>query len=404
MRVVKDEGELAAGYVAYSTEQAVRMAQTLRAEDSFAQVRAAANLKRLRSQIDRVRNTTNQFRGNKNLQQQWDRNTVILQGAEKQARLLDQTLERGLDLDNRGNLNEYYESQTGSRSSNVVQEGGTNFAVDMTPDADTSTEATGQFDGDWFAGNELANVDAIAGADEAGLARSAGDEEVGRIFGLDELRKLPSSGGKGRAQPRAPEVAQGEQKRILKKTRSMKRKGQRGRKEEVSDRVGRYQQALEKEADRYMDKVAPRTPMSDADDTVHTPASGSGFFAGAAGMPMLPSGLVSLDVHIPTRGILYQFTTPRGDVKITARAVSRTFLANLARWAIVFAVIAVLWRGYKFVLQERFADKYVRTISIALIVAGLASVLTGVLPLAGVLALIVGLVRRFGIRKNWEPR
>ena len=104
------------------------------------------------------------------------------------------------------------------------------------------------------------------------------------------------------------------------------------------------------------------------------------------------------------RGILYQFTTPRGDVTITARAVSRPFLANLARLAIVFAVIAVLWRGYKFVLQERFADKYGRTISIALIVAGMVSVLTGVLPLAGVLAIIVGLVPRFGMWKNRQPQ
>jgi hypothetical protein len=104
------------------------------------------------------------------------------------------------------------------------------------------------------------------------------------------------------------------------------------------------------------------------------------------------------------RGILYQFTTPRGDVKITARAVSRPFLADLARWAIVFAVIVVLWRGYKFVLQERFADEYGRTISIALIVAGLASVLTGVLPLAGVLAIIVSLVARYGMRRSWEPQ
>ncbi len=114
--------------------------------------------------------------------------------------------------------------------------------------------------------------------------------------------------------------------------------------------------------------------------------------------------MTSLDVHIPMRGMLYQFTTPRGDVKITARAVSRPFLASLVRWAIIFAVIVVVWRGYKFVLQERFAEKYGRGISIVLIIAGLVSVLTGVLPLAGALALIVGLVSRFGMQKSWEPQ
>lgn len=358
MRVVKDEGELAAGYVAYSTEQAVRMAETLRAADSFAQVRAAANLKRLRLQFDRAQNTTTQFQGNKDLQQVWIRNASILEEAEKQALVLDQTLELQAALDNRGNLNSYYDAQIRSRANNVVQESGMNFDVD----------ATG----------------------------SAGDEDDGGIAGLGKTVKLPSSGRKGRVQPRAPEVAQGEQKRVLKDKKSKKRRGRRGRRADGLDRVGRYQQSLEKEAGMDMGKMALGTPSSDV--------AGSTGFAGAAGPPTLPSGLTSLDVHIPMRGILYQFTTPRGDVTITARAVSRQFLANLARLAIVFAVIAVLWRGYKFVLQERFADKYGRTISIALIVAGMVSVLTGVLPLAGVLAIIVGLVPRFGMWKNRQPQ
>ena len=370
MRVVKDEGELAAGYVAYSTEQAVRMAETLRAADSFAQVRAAANLKRLRLQFDRAQNTTTQFQGNKDLQQVWIRNASILEEAEKQALVLDQTLELQAALDNRGNLNSYYDAQIGSRANNVVQESGMNFDVD----------ATG----------------------------SAGDEDDARIAGLDKKEKLPSRGRKGRTQPRAPEVAQGEQKRVLKDKKSKKRRGRRGRRADGLDRVGRYQQYLEMEDG--LDEFPTGIPSSVAggifDIAQGGAAGGAVHFgsAGAAGPPTLPSGLTSLDVHIPMRGILYQFTTPRGDVTITARAVSRPFLANLARLAIVFAVIAVLWRGYKFVLQERFADKYGRTISIALIVAGMVSVLTGVLPLAGVLAIIVGLVPRFGMWKNRQPQ
>ena len=175
--------------------------------------------------------------------------------------------------------------------------------------------------------------------------------------------------------------------------------------------MGRYQEALKEKADKA--EVALRIPSSVVDDFSYSYDSAQGGSAGAAGgagsangarPSKLPSGLTSLDVHIPMRGILYQFTTPRGDVKITARAVSRPFLASLVRWAIIFVVIVVLWRGYKFVLQERFVEKYGRGISIVLIIAGLVSVLTGVLPLAGVLALIVGGVSRFGMRKSWEPR
>ncbi len=219
-------------------------------------------------------------------------------------------------------------------------------------------------------------------------------------------------GRQRRAQPSAPEVALDEQKRVLKKKRSKKRKGHRGREADLSNRVGRYQQALKEKADK--DEVALYIATTRADDFSYSfnsapgdggrAAGGGAGSASGAGPLRLPSGLTSLDVHIPMRGILYQFTTPRGDVKITARAVSRPFLANLARWAIVFAVIVVLWRGYKFVVQERFVETYGRGISMVLIIAGIVSVLTGVLPLAGAVALIVGGVSRFGMRKSWQPQ
>ena len=45
MRQVAEEGDLAAGHVAYQTKQAERLAETLRSSSSFAQVRAATRIR-----------------------------------------------------------------------------------------------------------------------------------------------------------------------------------------------------------------------------------------------------------------------------------------------------------------------------------------------------------------------
>lgn len=57
-----------------------------------------------------------------------------------------------------------------------------------------------------------------------------------------------------------------------------------------------------------------------------------------------PAGLASLDVQLPERGRLYLFTKPRGDVEITARAVSRELISTVGRaiFAVAVAVLALV--------------------------------------------------------------
>ena len=58
--------------------------------------------------------------------------------------------------------------------------------------------------------------------------------------------------------------------------------------------------------------------------------------------PVRPSGLASLDFALPERGQVVQFVTPRGDIAITARAISGEVLARLLQLAVALAAILVI--------------------------------------------------------------
>jgi hypothetical protein len=115
----------------------------------------------------------------------------------------------------------------------------------------------------------------------------------------------------------------------------------------------------------------------------------------------LTEGLASLDVTLPERGRLYRFTTPRGEIEIEARSISYVVLRKLAGLAAVLVAIGVVW-----LLGREPSRRVWRALfrslafGIALIVLGLASVISGVLPFAGLLIIVIGLV--LSIRAAWH--
>ena len=117
---------------------------------------------------------------------------------------------------------------------------------------------------------------------------------------------------------------------------------------------------------------------------------GGGLGSGSGAAPAM-AGLASLDVEIPQDGVEYLFTTPRGKVEITARPVSHWFVSRLWGAGGLLAAVAVLWtltrpalvRGYRAVAGTLW-------FAVVLIVAGLASLVMGVLPVAGLIAALVG--------------
>lgn len=113
--------------------------------------------------------------------------------------------------------------------------------------------------------------------------------------------------------------------------------------------------------------------------------------------------LASLDVDLPLRGREYLFTTPRGDIDITARAVSEPLLGRLVRLLVIavgFVVLLVLLRLLPRVLPVLHRSRWVAA---AVLLVGLLSLLLGIFPILALAALIYGLVQlirlfRFGWR------
>ena len=102
------------------------------------------------------------------------------------------------------------------------------------------------------------------------------------------------------------------------------------------------------------------------------------------------TGLASLDFELPKQGRVYRFSTPRGEVELTARAVSNELLAKLGTLAMLIAGVLVAW--YVVRVVERGGCAWLRRPSgaLLLIVLGLLMIVVGVLPVAAVAMSVIG--------------
>ena len=115
--------------------------------------------------------------------------------------------------------------------------------------------------------------------------------------------------------------------------------------------------------------------------------------AGGEDFGDVAAGLASLDFTLPERGKTYHFTTPRGQIEIEARPMAVTLLSRLVGLAGLAVAILVVW-----LVARRPARAFWRwacgtvACGVLLAVLGLASILTGILPVAGLVLLAGGIV------------
>jgi hypothetical protein len=135
------------------------------------------------------------------------------------------------------------------------------------------------------------------------------------------------------------------------------------------------------------------------------PTSGA-FTSDVDGVPALPqnalpeSGLASLgDFPLPTRGEVFFFTTPRGEVEITARSVSNPMLSRLGRAAAVLALVVLAGWLIRLGRRSRFEGAGRSTAASVLILLGLLSIFFGVFPLLGLIAVVAGIVLKIERRQ-----
>jgi len=104
------------------------------------------------------------------------------------------------------------------------------------------------------------------------------------------------------------------------------------------------------------------------------------------------TGITSLDIQLPSRGVDFYFKSPRGGATVTARPVDAQ---SVSRWfsALVWLAIAVVgWFGGRVMLAigSRAAAKTIAAWGLLLV--GLVSLVTGTLPIYGLLAVCASIV------------
>jgi len=433
MRLVAEDAELAAGYVSYQTKQAKRLIQTYQTSGDFAKVRALNNLKQLGMGLSSYQEAMTKFSPNEAWQTEWAANAEVLAEAE-QLEGLQPSDDRPDSPDNRDRLNTLFEDQKTTRSHNVVQELGGNWAGTIEQGAASADGKKVYFNGRWLDKNQLDNpaVTEKNGKDSVDKALTSGKPggwQYGYSLGTE-------SAPAAQTQPGAPKFAQGQRRAEVIARQSVDAIKVRSKADTSRDALARYNRRLQEQAGQQqgLDQAAPRVvngsiinsgfavgdsslegtavmtdgaaetssdhfdvvvldemaqrtlPAGAQQVTVRTVAGN----AAVAGI----TGLASLEVALPQQDDFYQtlnFTTPRGEVKITARSASRDSLAKLADLGILALIVAVVAYLVRLARDGRLAWLAQPGGSTLLICLGVLGLFCGVFPVAAVIVLSVGI-------------
>lgn len=415
MRRVTDVGELAADYVSYQTKQVQRLMQVINSDtyDAFSRVRAENNIK-LQVQNSEVENQKllEDLYGsssNRRLQSELQSNSGVVMEAEKQIQQQAQAQPEAAQLGNTYRFRQLYEDQATNRANDVVSGLDNNF--NGVPQEQDQEIAAGEqrFNEAWFFSNQLRTIDDkkenVAGTRIA--ARPSKAPAAKPSLGIEaELLKndrkdveLSDEQGKKSS---VDEVSQ------------VERYQQRLEVMNEAKQLGRYGQAAPQSASAvpqlrdYAENLGDRESQLGYAGRAPGQAGGGGFGGGmyggaaegtdAAGLDVqgLPDaagemGFASLDVVLPERGVEYLFTTPRGDIEITAQNVSTEQVDRVTGLLSILAILIGIGVVYR-LGQAIVGRTSPRTLAITSILLGVLSFISGVLPVVGIVMIVWGIV------------
>ena len=432
MKHVTDQGELAVGFQKYFYKQIAETKQLLSEADNYTRARAMNNLKQLSGKWSMTKSQ---------LADRYDdeltrRNDQLLAEAGELANQQQAQQEQLYGDNNRAQLFGLWRGQKQDRSKNVVGNLGSNF--DQLEAAMDPMQAEGKlgYNADWFAKNKLATegqmpakpadpkagqaVDSKAPQSRVTLGKKASGKD-----GAEQLQDLQLNDYADKSQANAPAgetppgadpfggQVQSEQQNFRRyQERLSQQQGQPGQLNETLDSSGQQQQAagvsgpmsygaFDQRARSGMQPGSGMPGMPPTEGNAAIEIGGGDIGGGGRGdrlnvpdeVTATPSiaGLASLDVEIPLDGVEYLFTTPRGKVQVTARPVSQSLVSRLWGLGGVIGAVLAVW----IVTRPRLVRMYAfiartRAFAVVLILVGLASIVLGLLPLAGLIAVIVG--------------
>ena len=410
MRLEEEVGQLEAGQMRYMNKQAKRLVQTLQYGDEFSKARANNAWGKLQVDLaDNAFNNSKDILGNYQVVDEAKAANQLLEEATRQIQKNDDEVAAILDVDNRKNFNEAFSLQSFQCSANLVNTLAGNFdaaAVEL-----QSQNAIG-FNDAWFANNGLVNAQVDVNASEIGgrfVNPNQVDAAQGQSFGNYSFN-LPQGAQQQQQLSQAGQtVYYADVTGFQKVEQAANMPGQRGtvtKGKKVITRRGQGELAL-----KYQERLQEQDQVDGGANyysiTVSNGVENGGFGSGSGSVgggggaggeaaSAVGAGLASLDVTLPgvddARWVRYQFTTPRGEVQVVARAAGLPMLHALKRVG-VLAALGVLFILLRPLFRRRSINMRGRKMfSTCLILLGVAGLLVGVLPLAALVLLIAGIV------------
>jgi len=448
MSLVTDEADLEKQRQAYINWQGEKLLEISKSGDEYAQVRALGNYKSNQTFFE----NKDSGRGprNKALQAEYDRNAEITKQMKEQIRkqevvIADQSKSMTV-ADNRDRLNDMFDGQKVLGTTDYKNVAGSNWQGTSNGDFRQRNNQAGTntytFNDGWLESNSFQTLteggenDAqVTSGTNGTILDFGGGVNIGANIvdmpGNDAFNLVPQG------QPMATSVAQG--KAMSKLTQPQQMEGQSGanfRRGGKGDKLSRYQQEFEQQQrlqqqaklgkDFSSGKPEGKEDRGEGRDPLGTPrgdlrraaqqlhrGSGSGgvllitdgtiplsggVTSTAGEMYSSPTGLASLDVEIPTRGAVYNFTVPRGEVEVTARAASRSMLDGLYQLGLVLVVVAVIGCLLRLAVGGRFGWLAGPGGSTLLICLGLLCLVLGFFQIASLAAIAAGIY--FKVRRG----
>lgn len=419
MRRVFDEGTYRNDFLLYNARVTKRLRQVLSGDNAYAKLRSANNLKKLAVDLHNYNDT---YRGlidsNAEFSKNYIANTTAVAEAQKQAE--DFVIEAGEAVvdGNRDRLNSVFQEQRNIYARNVVTDLSPNFTVPQMPDAQTL--ASNETLNKWIYDNKLERKTKQSKKDiESRFQSKTSQVQVGgKLKGLAAEQQLLQSIATQEQKPMGQGQAEGQGRQTRTGTRGVAR----GQKELTR----RYQEQLEQENMQFGDQAqtargsgAPLRGLGSSSggqavadygrqvDLGGAAASTDGrrlvtgalddqvtvWGINAAPAQGIEPHLASLDVDLPERGVEFKFTTVRGKMEISARAISAP-LAERLEW-LLWVAVGVVALAIVYWLARRITPWLVGTqVGAGLVfLAGLFALLLGIFWVASLIVFVVGIVQ-----------
>ncbi len=282
---------------------------------------------------------------------------------------------------NRYRLQELVDGQRNDRATNQVDQLDGNFEVVPDVSGNNEGKSQGRFKAEWFGANKLQNKgDGKYSGRVVTKGRSSESQGEGQGEGQEQGQSFaPNFNRRQSAQLE-------EQQKITALQNSSHRLNQEG------DRGQRYGKLLQEKrrgvvAQGGNGRDGSRTRFGDENGQARWEEAGKD---NEFSTVVMGGEIVSLDVELPERGQVFNFTTPRGEVEITARAISDSLVSRLLRFAWVLGGLGII--GVVTQLVRRGGLNFLRTKLGAVLLIPFGLVLFCFFPVLGTVAVVAGVL------------